>query len=75
MELRAAFERGKVRATPIYVNRSESFTPRTLPELYSECEELIRRLGRTLTVTFDERGILRSSCFQSDGWSSELEYD
>jgi hypothetical protein len=49
-----------------YVNRYDDFVPWTLPQLYADCEQLVRARGTELTVSFDDRGVLQS-CFVTDG--------
>ena len=49
-----------------FVNRYVDFTPSTLPQLYDECEQLTRALGRQITVSFDDRGVLQA-CILTDG--------
>lgn len=54
----------------VFVNRYESFSARTLPELYTSCDELVRSLGAAMTVTFDSGGILEG-CFETDGGNGD----
>jgi hypothetical protein len=57
-----------------HVNRYDNFTPHTLPELYADCEALVRREGTSVEVKVDERGVLKacmypgsSNCFDNCG--------
>jgi hypothetical protein len=48
------------------VNRYNDFTPRTLPELYAECEALVRAEGRAVTLQVDQRGVLKACIYPGD---------
>lgn len=41
------------------VNRYDDFRPRTLPELYDQCEALLRREGNAVKVELDDDQVLR----------------
>jgi hypothetical protein len=41
------------------VNRYADFQPRTLPELYDECEALVAREGSAAKIELDSRGVIR----------------
>jgi hypothetical protein len=48
------------------VNRYNSFTPHTLPQLYAQCEQLLYRDATATEVGFDERGVLKSCIYPGD---------
>lgn len=50
-----------------HVNAFEDFTARTMPALYAECEELIRREGHEVSLVLDERGLLRDCSWPGPG--------
>ncbi len=56
------------------VYRYENFVAATLPELYAQCETLLRREGDEVTLELDARGVMRactwpgsSDCFDTCG--------
>jgi hypothetical protein len=48
------------------VNRYDSFTPRTVPALYAECDDLVGRQGNAVTIEFDDRGLIRGCTWPGD---------
>lgn len=49
------------------VNRYADFQPRTLPELYDECKDLVTREGNAVTIELDERSVIRACTWPGPG--------